>query len=139
MGSPWLPHVCTCPSTDDHIPDHLSISSDTVAVRSLTGANTASATMTPATCAAFCSDFEYAGLEYGAECCKALFPISLILVFKFSSVVCGNTLGGASAADGCTMPCAGAPGAMCGGPNRMNLYQVIRTLPVGWSEAGCYT
>ncbi len=77
MGSPWLPYVCTLPLTDNQISDHLTISSDTVAVRSLTGANTASPTMTPATCAAFCSDFEYAGLEYGAECCKNLFPFSL--------------------------------------------------------------
>ncbi|KAF4569998.1 hypothetical protein EYR40_008982 [Pleurotus pulmonarius] len=111
------------PENPQNVPGwtHLGCHTDTVAVRSLTGANTASATMTPATCAAFCSEFEYAGLEYGAEC------------------FCGNTLGGASAAEGCTMPCAGAPTAMCGGPDRMNLYQVIHTLPAGWSEAGCYT
>lgn len=105
--------------------------------RALTGASTASADMTGAKCAAYCSNlgFQYAGVEYGREC------------------YCGNSIGnGASlntASNACNMNCGGDPNSLCGGPGALTLYTnpaikpsvsassnaVSGVLPSGWSAA----
>lgn len=59
--------------------------------------------------------YVYAGVEYSAECW------------------CDNELrNGGPAPDGeaqCTMPCNGDPEQMCGGPDRLNLYQYVTATP----------
>lgn len=81
-----------------------------VAGRALRGASTASPDMTIDKCTAFCAarSFSIAGLQYGAEC------------------YCDNEFqGGASASlwsGQCHMPCAGAGGENCGGPNAINVF-----------------
>lgn len=61
--------------------------------------------------------YEFAGVEYSAECW------------------CDSQLrNGGLAPDGeaqCTMPCNGDPDQMCGGPDRLNLYQYISAISTG--------
>lgn len=59
---------------------------------------------------------------------------------------CGNTiLNGGPAPDGnagCRMTCNGNQTEFCGGPNRMNFYQIDVPPPpptTGWLSQGCYT
>ncbi|KAH8839061.1 hypothetical protein MCOR27_010609 [Pyricularia oryzae] len=67
-----------------------------------------SAEVTAATCTASClaKGFKLAGVEYGGEC------------------YCGNSLsaGSVPAAGGCNTLCNGNSSEICGGPNRLNLY-----------------
>lgn len=62
-------------------------------------------------CTTICSQngFKYAGVEYGREC------------------YCGNDIlaPGAPASSGCDMACTGNSHELCGGANRMNLYQAV--------------
>ncbi|PVF98808.1 WSC-domain-containing protein [Serendipita vermifera] len=84
--------------------------------------------MTVDKCVNKCSEggFKYAGVKYANEC------------------YCSNTIGGSGAPvdDGCDMPCSGDNTAICGGGNRLALYQ--RTDPVvlesykDWTSQGCY-
>jgi hypothetical protein len=84
-----------------------------VGVRALSGASAVSASaMTVDGCANFClnSGFLWFGLEYTAEC------------------YCGDALDVTSAnvTDAeCAMPCSGAPAEVCGGPDRLSVYQWI--------------
>ncbi|KAF3055332.1 Glucan 1,3-beta-glucosidase [Trichoderma lentiforme] len=76
--------------------------------------------------------YTIAGVEYSGECwCDN----------KFEN-------GGGPASDGnaqCTMTCSGAPQETCGGPNRLNVYQVATAtgapppVTTGWVSRGCYT
>lgn len=104
--------------------------------------------LTNAKCQAACkvAGYTLAGTEYAAEC------------------FCGNEIlnSGAPAASGCNMPCNGDASEMCGGPDRMNLWEWMgpdepeptptstSTPPAGptgptsvpypgWSKVGCYT
>lgn len=72
-----------------------------------------------------------AGVEYSQECW------------------CDNTFnnGGGPAPDGsvgCDMPCQGNTTEMCGGPNRLDVYQNLEYVPVvnpnitGYTYQGCY-
>ena len=74
--------------------------------------------------------FQYAGIEYGDEC------------------YCDNSIknDASSVSSGCSMPCSGNSSEYCGGPNRLNLYQLpsaiapsAGVLPAGWSALGCFT
>lgn len=97
--------------------------------RALAGASLVASDMTIATCLAFCTTkgMQWAGVEYSTEC------------------YCGNDLvNGASLSRTaeCSMPCGGALGTICGGPNRLSLYQnpslAYALVQVGqWSKVGC--
>lgn len=84
------------------------------------------ASLTVESCVAACKDFEYAGVEYSAEC------------------YCGNTLlGGSALASGgsdptqnmCSMTCNGNVNEYCGGPNRLSIYQFNSSLSSVYSSA----
>ncbi|KAF5325136.1 hypothetical protein D9619_009968 [Psilocybe cf. subviscida] len=74
----------------------------------ITAATTDPAGMTIEKCASFCMPlgFQFAGVEFGREC------------------YCDNIIEstGAPATDGCNMPCAGDSNEICGGANRVNIY-----------------
>ncbi|KAF2677059.1 WSC-domain-containing protein, partial [Lentithecium fluviatile CBS 122367] len=107
---------------------------DGVNGRTLRSSATAAADMTAAKCIAYCGvrGYSLAGTEYSNEC------------------FCGNSIanGGGPAASGCDMPCSGAPGEACGGPNRLSVYEKAATTggttpaasgPSGWGSLGCYS
>ena len=76
-------------------------------------------------CTSACSDagYDLAGTEYAAECW------------------CGNSIeaGGAPApASECNMVCSGNPSQYCGGPNRLNLYNIAPNV-ASWVSLGCYS
>ncbi|KAF8860151.1 hypothetical protein BDZ45DRAFT_688777 [Acephala macrosclerotiorum] len=125
-------------------------------VRALSGAASASDTMTLEMCEASCSGYTYWGTEYGREC------------------YCGNSFGAgsiAAAAADCSFPCAGDANETCGAGNRLSVYVLNGTVtsttssiastsatgtgtssasasvtsssaatgfPTGWSYYGCY-
>ncbi|CAG8662879.1 43_t:CDS:10, partial [Acaulospora colombiana] len=60
--------------------------------------------------------YKYAGLEYA----NVDTPISLMV-----SADCSNTVGGSLAQDGCTTPCEGDSSQLCGGGNRLTVYQYM--------------
>ncbi|KAL2060445.1 hypothetical protein VTL71DRAFT_9476 [Oculimacula yallundae] len=65
----------------------------------------------------------YAGVEFGKEC------------------YCGNKIGGDGfnyALTDCNVPCAGNSTQICGGPNKLNIYQYAVLEPT-WVTLGCYT
>ncbi|EHK27347.1 uncharacterized protein TRIVIDRAFT_73257 [Trichoderma virens Gv29-8] len=75
--------------------------------RALTGAATATGTMSNEACATFCDGFAYFGTEYGSEC------------------YCGDTLAPSSLkapASDCNMLCSGNDLEFCGAGNRLSLY-----------------
>lgn len=79
---------------------------DDVYKRTLQGATYAADDMTLESCAAFCTNFTYFGVEYSREC------------------YCDNALLGAAASESdCSELCAGNNQEWCGGPSRLNLYQ----------------
>jgi len=87
--------------------------------------------MTYESCATFCSGYNYFGLAYSHEC------------------YCGNSIinGGSLVQEtDCSMPCSGDAGAVCGGPNRLNVFKSSNPNPVasnptipGYTYAGCHT
>jgi len=87
---------------------------DNPATRSLTGASYKTpGTMTVELCAARCNGFSYFGIEFGNEC------------------FCGNALGAAAAPESeCAMLCDGNNGQYCGGPDRLNVYQIQQVVVV---------
>jgi len=68
--------------------------------------------MTLENCAAFCNGYQYFGIEYGQECYCGSY-------LNAGSVVAPDT--------DCSMLCTGSFAEVCGGPNRLNIYQ----LPMG--------
>jgi hypothetical protein len=75
-------------------------------VRLLGAASTVSSSTTVASCAAFCSDYQYFGLEYGSECW------------------CGNSLSASPVGEEeCSMACSGNGAETCGAGNRLSLYK----------------
>lgn len=108
--------------------------------------------MTVSLCTTSCQDggFKYSGVEYGGECCMSHFLILLHRYYNQGRLMildCGNAIlnGGGPAPDGnkgCGMTCNGNETELCGGPNRMNFYQVDVPPPpptTGWVAQGCYT
>ncbi|KAI0154753.1 putative glyoxal oxidase [Xylariaceae sp. FL1272] len=88
---------------------HIGCYSEGTTGRALTyGANVAGSQMSAKTCTAACQAAGYilAGTEYGGEC------------------YCGNEISndGAPADDGCDMKCNGNSTEICGGSNRLNVY-----------------
>ncbi|KAL2269755.1 hypothetical protein VTJ83DRAFT_1939 [Remersonia thermophila] len=74
-------------------------------VRLLGAASTASDDMTVATCASFCSSYQYFGLEYGRECW------------------CANSLSAQPVSDAeCSLACAGNSAETCGAGDRLDVY-----------------
>lgn len=71
--------------------------------RALAAISTNSGSMTIGKCAAFCSSYQFMGVEYSSEC------------------YCANSLatGAVLTSSGCTMPCSGDINSICGGPNRL--------------------
>ncbi|WVF71809.1 hypothetical protein IAT40_006617 [Kwoniella sp. CBS 6097] len=84
-----------------------------VAGRALNGASLVTNDMTLEKCTSFCSSkgFAFAGLEYATEC------------------YCGNSLANSATLSAfstqCNMPCCGASGQICGGPNAITLYSTL--------------
>ncbi len=99
---------------------------------------------TNAKCQSAClaAGYKFAGTEYSYEC------------------FCGNTLdSGKEAESGCNMPCDGDAGEVCGGPDRLSVWEWLgtgepdpevssttseapgptSTVPPGWEALGCYT
>ncbi|PIA82429.1 putative fungistatic metabolite [Cercospora beticola] len=90
--------------------------------------------MTVAACTQACKSAGYpvAGLEYANQC--------------FCDTKLQN--GATQADDGCDMACAGNSTELCGGSNRLNVYEVTGgpttepsppAIPSGWTSLGCYT
>lgn len=126
---------------------------DTIALRTLptfmpTPGGVGAATVALCTSACYGSNFVLAGVEYGGEC------------------FCANAIsnGGQSASSGCDMPCNGNSTELCGGPNRLNVYErdgssalpssssaapvptstaattsAAASAPASWQALGCYT
>lgn len=102
--------------------------------RALAGASyTSTSAMTIEKCQSFCSsstnNYGLAGIEYGGEC------------------YCGNGLQSYSAVgfQGCNMPCTGNKTELCGGSNRLSVYNLTTYVPpttvkqVGtFLSQGCY-
>ncbi|KAF2758511.1 heme peroxidase [Pseudovirgaria hyperparasitica] len=80
---------------------------DSVSGRALNGSATNDhLTLTLANCATFCSEYSFYGLEYTYQC------------------FCGNTLNSVLAPEyDCNMPCSGDDKEICGGPDRLSVYQ----------------
>eukprot|EP00941_MAST-03F_sp_MAST-3F-sp1_P003154 g3154.t1 len=74
--------------------------------RDLDGQSYSSSTMTPSECSAYCSDFDYFGLQYYSQC------------------FCGNSFGkyGEVSQSECNLPCKGNDAVMCGAAYRNNVY-----------------
>ncbi|KAK3301691.1 WSC domain-containing protein [Chaetomium strumarium] len=94
-------------------PQYMGCWTEVAGVRALPGASGFSETdMTVGGCADYClnSGFVWFGLEYGAEC------------------YCGNALDAnstAAAETECAMPCSGDATAVCGGSDRISVYQWV--------------
>jgi glucan 1,3-beta-glucosidase len=63
---------------------------------------------------------------------------------SWSFLDCDDTFrnGGGPAPDGsaqCNMACTGNPGEICGGPNRLDVYQNTAIITTNWTPLGCYT
>ncbi|KAL0953492.1 hypothetical protein HGRIS_004722 [Hohenbuehelia grisea] len=78
-------------------------------------------------------NFAFAGTEYSNEC--------------YCGTVTEQKMESAKANNGCTMTCDGNKGQLCGGPNRLNVYQTsaVASTPnptpndvAGWKQVGCY-
>ncbi|KAF2186183.1 heme peroxidase [Zopfia rhizophila CBS 207.26] len=98
--------------------------------RALPAATTANDAMTTEECAAFCSKFQYFGLEYSREC------------------YCGNALDASSeimGATDCNLGCLGNSTQLCGGASRLSLYKNLKYVPMvnpkidGYNYLGCYS
>jgi hypothetical protein len=78
--------------------------------RALAATSTNSGSMTIAMCAAFCSSYQFMGVEYSSEC------------------YCANSLstGAVLTTSGCAMTCSGDANSVCGGPNRLR-YETHRS------------
>ncbi|KIM21988.1 hypothetical protein M408DRAFT_29080 [Serendipita vermifera MAFF 305830] len=87
---------------------------DSVLERVLTPMPDAVAPMTVETCVDAClaAGFTVAGVEYASEC------------------YCGDDIPPVDATDGCVMKCDGDAAHLCGGPDRLNVYQKVATAPV---------
>ena len=107
--------------------DFVSCWTEPAGARALTGASTASDDMTLESCAAFCADWPYFGVEYGRECYCGLEPAS--------------SSGSAEAPmSGCSFPCAGNADQKCGGNSRLNVYRnPNQTGPQAPKTVGAYT
>lgn len=108
--------------------------SDSVSHRVLSGASYASGTsMTDEGCMTYCAGagFPVAGVEYSQEC------------------YCDYELDASASKEAetdCNMPCSGNSSELCGGSNRLNVYQLSTStkpspepIPTGWSALGCFT
>ena len=119
---------------------------DSVNTRTLANAQYLGVPMTWEICTAACASggYSYSGVEYANEC------------------YCDNTIAasGTLAPDGnagCNMACAGSASEICGGSNRLTMFQktgttsttgtsatstptasTVATLPKGWKSYGCY-
>lgn len=101
------------PATEAPGPDgwqSLGCYTDDVSSRTLgTNMSPSDEIVTVISCTQLCGNagYEYAGVEYGREC------------------YCGNSIlaPGSPASSGCNMACTGDRSELCGGPNRLNLYQ----------------
>lgn len=74
--------------------------------RALPDANQTSASLTVLECSQYCAKQQYFGVEFGSQC------------------HCGQKLGkGADLVDGCDTPCVGDKTQVCGGVQKLSVYQ----------------
>lgn len=157
----------------------IHIHSDQVGARTLAvnpGTQGGTAALTVELCTSTCQvlGYVFSGSEYGGECCKYLKSIQTLCRKCRADIDfpdCGNSFsnGGVPAPNGevgCNMACNGNASEICGGPNRLSLYNynnAIATLATstsiasstgisstissasatstslgGWSALGCY-
>lgn len=125
--------------------------------RALQGSSYVNSTsMTQESCIAFCASggFNYAGAEYGSECCKSytILPPHLHNHFLLTHEItdCGNFFLGDSnktTTTDCNMACAGNSTELCGAGNRLTVFwngknatqPVTNPGPSGWHSVGCYS
>lgn len=95
--------------------------------RELNSASTTSPSMTAQVCAAFCSRYQFFGIEYGQEC------------------YCGDTNAAPAAPSAdCSFPCPGDASETCGAGNRLDVYKNEAYAPAGpaalqgSSYVGCF-
>jgi len=110
---------------------YLGCKTDSTAARVLKEKSIWGANMTRSVCSAYCSEYQYFGLEYKTEC------------------YCGSTLANSSvtvAEADCWMSCAGDANTKCGGTNRISVYKAANYTPIavkpatvaGYAYRGCY-
>ncbi|KAH0287144.1 WSC domain-containing protein, partial [Aureobasidium sp. EXF-3399] len=100
---------------------HIGCYTEATNGRALNSLNKANSSVSVDFCAAFCSSYDFFGVEYSQEC------------------YCGNAIqaGSVSTSDGrCKMPCAGNSTQICGGPSGLNMYQKVK-LPASSSPTIC--
>ncbi|MCJ1393673.1 hypothetical protein MMC18_006549 [Xylographa bjoerkii] len=104
---------------------------DNISGRVLTSKSTSTSTTTYASCAVFCSGYNYMGLEYGSECW------------------CGNSYANPTSLSpdtDCSFSCSGSASEVCGAGDRLTMFKnnVQASLPSnatipGYGYSGCYT
>lgn len=103
--------------------------------------------MTVAKCLDIAKNYKYAGVEYYGY--ESAFTLLIGILTSFRECRYGNTLSSSStkASSGCNTPCAGNGAEICGGSDRMTLYQnqayqppALENVGVGnFQSMGCYT
>ena len=104
---------------------------DSTSQRVLTGKTTSTSTTTYASCAAFCSGYNYMGLEYGSQCW------------------CGNSYAKPTSLapdTDCSSLCSGNASEVCGAGDRLTMFKNNVQVPLpsnatipGYTYSGCYT
>lgn len=127
--------------------NYIGCYTDNVSGRALTSGQPVaggSGSMTQELCQTACAaaGFTISGTEYAGECCAlSVLPQHCIQrkkdMLTLVAIGCGNSIvnGGSPATDGCTMPCNGNQAEMCGGPNRLSVYQYGNAVVPGQSAA----
>lgn len=85
-----------------------------------------SKTMTNALCISKCQslNYKYAGSEYSVRTSR-LSAFKCLTPFRQAECYCSNTLTYNAVSKQCSMPCSGAPGVNCGGPNALTAVRLL--------------
>ncbi|KAI0049114.1 WSC-domain-containing protein [Auriscalpium vulgare] len=110
--------------------------------------NAGNVTVQSCTAACLAEGFSLAGLEFGKECwCGLSLRNNAIYVGDYDGIDMGEFREDPNG-DYCNMGCEGSPADLCGGSNRLNLYNYTGAFPVGasvvpfagaWISQGCFS